>query len=131
LEKSIKKTKTMDINKISKKEFDQAYNTYPETKFIKWVYKFYNFNLKEKPKPIGTWLAIIFWCLATLGLVVFTEIGMAKFARVFLWLYIPFGSLIITLPTFLLNKKRIKKIVKLLGINTEEYNYLVNKFYSS
>lgn len=118
----------MDINKITKKEFYQAYNTYPETNFIKWVYKYYNFNLKKKPVPVGTWIAIISWCCATLGLIVFTEIGMIKVANAFLWCYIPFGSLIISFPAFLLNKKRTKKIAKLLKINTEEYNYLVNKF---
>lgn len=120
----------MDVDKITKKQFDEAYNNHPETRFLKFMYTYYNINLKRKPTPIGTWAAVISWIIATIGLVLFDLLGMHKVAHVFLWIYIPFGFLIFGLFAFLLNKRRIKKIRKELGITIEQYDYLFNKYYS-
>jgi len=120
----------MDVNKITKEQFDAAYAKHPETKFLKFMYTYYNVKLKRKPAPIGTWTAVIAWIIATIGLIVFDQLGMKEVATAFLWVYIPFGTLIFTLPAFLMNKSRTKKIAKELGVTFDQYNYLVDKYYS-
>lgn len=118
------------MKKITKSQFDKAYNKYPETSFLKFVYTYYNVKLNRRPIPLGTWAAVIGWFIGTIGLIVFDQLGMKDISLKFLWAYIPFASLIITLPAFLLNRIRTKKICKELGVTPEEYNKLVNKFYS-
>ena len=120
----------MNVDKITKEQLDAIYNKHPETKFISFMYTYYNLNMKSKPTPIGTWVAVISWIIATVGLIVFDQLGMKEVANSFLWIYIPFGAFIFVLPAFLLNMKRTKRIAKELGITTEEYNYLITKYYS-
>lgn len=114
---------------ITKKQFDAAYKEYAPSKFLKFVYTHYNVKLKRKPTPIGTLLAVIGWVIGTIGIIVFDQLGMKEVALKFLWAYIPFGALIISFPAFLLNKRRLKKISKELGISIDAYNKLVDKFY--
>jgi hypothetical protein len=114
---------------VSKEKFDAVYNKYAPSKFLKFVYTHYNVNLKRKPTPVGTLLAVIGWVVGTLGLIVFDQLGMKEVSLKFLWAYLPFASLIISLPAFLLSQKRIKKIAKELGITLEKYNQLVALYY--
>ena len=114
---------------ITKEEFDAAYNKYPPSGLLKFVYTHYNVRLRRRPRPIGTWTAVIAWIVSTVGLIVFNEIGMREVAEIFVYGYIPFASLIIALPAFLLNKARVKKIVKELGITPDHYNNLVDLYY--
>lgn len=114
---------------VSKEKFDAIYNKYAPSKFLNFVYTYYNVKLKRKPTPIGTLLAVIGWVIGTLGLIIFDQLGMKEIARIFLWAYIPFAALIISLPAFLLNQKRIKKIAKELGVSLERYNKLVALYY--
>ena len=117
-----------DVNSITREEFWTAYNAHPETKFLKFMYTHYNVKLKRTPKPIGTWTAVISWIVATIGMILFNELGMRDIAMIFVWFYIPFGTLIFALPAFLMNKARIKKIIKILDVTPDQYNYLVNLY---
>lgn len=114
---------------VSKEKFDAVYNKYAPSKFLKFVYTHYNVKLKRKPTPIGTLLAVIGWVVGTIGIIVFDQLGMKEVALKFLWAYLPFASLIISLPAHLLNQRRIKKIAKELGITLEKYNQLVDLYY--
>ena len=114
---------------ITKEQFDAAYDKHGPGKFLRFVYKHYNVKLKRKPTPIGTLLAVIGWVIGTIGIIVFDQLGMKDIAIKFLWAWIPFGALIISFPAFWLNKARIKKIIKILGITPIEYNKLVEKYY--
>ena len=114
---------------ITKEQFDAVYNKYKPSAFLKFVYTHYNVKLKRKPRPIGTWAAVIGWFIGTAGIIVFNELDMHDVAMKFLWAFVPFGSLIISLPAFLLNQRRTKKIAKELGVSLDEYNRLVDKFY--
>ena len=114
---------------ITKEEFDAAYNKYPPSGFLKFVYTHYNVKLMRKPKPIGTWTAVIAWIISTIGLIVFDQLEMKEVANAFVWGYIPFASLIIAFPAFKLNQRRTKKIAKELGISLDHYNNLVDLYY--
>ena len=116
---------------ITKEQFDAAYNKYGPSKFLKFVYTYYNVKMKRPGKPLawGTIVAVIAFFIATIGMIVFDQLGMKPVAIGFVWGYIPFGALLISLPAFLLNKARIKKIIKILGVTPIEYNKLVDRFY--
>lgn len=114
---------------VSKEKFDAVYSKYAPSKFVNFVYTHYNVNLNKKPTPIGTLLAVIGWVVGTLGLVVFDQLGMKEVAKAFLWAYLPFAALLISLPAFILNQRRIKKIAKELGVSLERYNQLVALYY--
>ena len=107
---------------ITKEQFDAAYTKYGPTKFLKFIYTHYNVKLKRKPTPIGTLLAVIGWIIGTIGIIVFDQLEMKEMAKNFLWAYIPFVSLIISLPAFLMHQARIRKIAKELGVTLQEYN---------
>lgn len=114
---------------VTKEQFDAVYNKYSPSKFLRFVYTHYNVKLKRKPTPIGTLLAVIGWGIGTLGIIVFDQLGMKEVAKGFLWAFVPFGALVISLPAFLLNQRRTKKIAKELGVSLDVYNNLVDKFY--
>lgn len=114
---------------VSKEKFDAVYSKYAPSKFLKFVYTYYNLKLKKKPTPIGTLLAVIGWIIGTLGIIIFDQLGMKEIAKGFVWAFAPFAALLITLPAFLLNNRRIKKIAKELGITLEKYNQLVSLYY--
>lgn len=118
----------MDVNDITREQFLAVYNKYPETKFLKFAYTHYNVKLRRKPRPIGTWAAVIGWIIGTLGIIVFDQLGMKEVALKFLWAYVPFAMLIISLPAHFLNNRRIKKIAKELGVSLDQYNRLVDKY---
>lgn len=114
---------------ITKEQFDAAYAKYGPSKFLRFIYTHYNVKLKRKPTPIGTLLAVIGWVIGTIGLIVFDQLEMKEIALIFLWAYVPFAALIISLPAFLMNHARIKKIAKELGVTLQEYNDLADKYY--
>lgn len=118
-------------NAITKEEFDKVYNRYKPGAFLRFAYTHYNVKMKRTPKPIGTWAGVIGWIIGTIGLIVFDQLGMKDIAMKFLWAYVPFAAFIISLPAFLLNQSRTKKIARKLGVSLDEYNKLVDKFYPS
>ena len=73
-------------------------------------------------------MAVIGWTIGTIGIVVFDQLEMREIAMKFLWAYVPFASLIISLPAFLMHQARIKKIAKELGISLQEYNNLADLY---
>ena len=114
---------------VTKEQFDAAYNKYGPSKFLKFIYTHYNVKLKRKPTPIGTLLAVIGWVIGTIGIIVFDQLEMKEVALKFLWAYVPFASLIIALPAFLMNQARTKRIARELGVSLDEYNRLVDRYY--
>lgn len=114
--------------KITKEQFLKVYNKYPENRFVKWVYTYYSLNLLNKPVPIGSWIAVAGFSIATIGMIIFDQVGNHKLASLFTLLYIPFFSFIITLPAFLMNNHRLRKIINELGITVREYNQLVDLY---
>ena len=113
---------------VTKEQFDAAYAKYGPSKFLKFMYTHYNVKLKRNPTPIGTLLAVIGWTIGTIGLIVFDQLGMREIAMKCLWAYVPFAAMIISLPAFLMNQARIKKIAKELGVSLQKYNELADLY---
>lgn len=116
---------------ITKEQFNEAYNKYAPNKFIKFMYTYYNLGGRNPREPVawGTLLAAIGWTIGTVGMIVCDQLGLKDLAINFLWAYVPFGVLIMWIPTSLMNKIRIIKIARTLGVSMKEYNKLSDRFH--
>jgi len=118
-----------EFKKITKKKFDNAYNTHLSGKWIRLAYKYFS---KETEKKDFAPKRIIFGVL--MGLF---AIGMA--GTIFKWSLVGpvtivyailLGILVFCLfSAVLANNCRIRRIRKILDVNKYQYNYLVDKFY--
>ena len=119
------------MEKITKEQFNTAYDKYKPSKFLKFIYTYYNVKIRRPDKPIawGTLLGVIGWIVGTIGYIIFDLAGMNEIAKEFLWAYVPFAAFFISFPAHFLNIIRIKKIAKKLGISIEQYNKLADRFY--
>lgn len=116
------------MKKITEEEFLDVYESHPANGFTKWAYHNYSTDLKAKPTPVGSWLAIFGFVVGTVGMIVFDQLGNKDVARMFCSLYLLFFLWVVSLPAWIMNKVRINKIVKELGISPEEYNVLVSMY---
>jgi hypothetical protein len=129
--KKIGDFKIMDFNKITKKQFDDAYNKHLPNNWIRFAYKYFSKETEKKNLSLRnniTFLLLTFFLLGFLGTVFSAShafIGVAVITYSILLAIL----VLYLLSAVLFNNKRIKKIMKILGVNKFEYNYLVNKFY--
>jgi hypothetical protein len=121
----------VDVNKITKKQFDAAYNKYLPSGWIKFAYKYFSKETEKKNMSLKNNLTFIL-----LGLFLIGFFGTAFKAPIALigTVTITYSILLTILVLYLfsaviLNNFRLKKIIKSLGITKEQYNYLVRKFY--
>lgn len=108
--------------------FTEVYNKHKTNGYTRFMYRFFNLNLKQKPIPWGSILLIVCWGIGTLGIIIFNEIGLISIARIFAYILSLFFLFILTLPAFLMNQLRIRRIIKELGITPYIYNYLAEKY---
>jgi len=120
----------MDWKKITKKQFNDAYNTYPPSGWIRFAFKYFSKSTEKKNlKPsrtitiilltlfgLGMWGTIQGWPRAVVGTVTLL-----------------YGVLLAILVLFLLaavwsNNARIGKIRRILGVSKWEWNLLVDKY---
>ena len=110
--------------KITKEQFDIAYNKHLPKKWVEWVLKYY----KKQKNCIVYFLLIIF------GIGFFSTIFNAP--RILILISSLTFSIILALFVFVLlftivlNNIRINKICKELGISQIEYDNLINEYFS-
>lgn len=111
---------------ITKEQFKQTYENNQPNKIIKLVYRFNSTSTKQKDLiPIN----IIKFILITIFLIglLSTILNYNQLATIttytFTTIFIPLFS--ITLYAVIANNLRIKRICKILNIDTRLYNYLV------
>jgi len=121
------------IKKITKKQFDTAYNKYQPSKWIKFAYRYFSKETTEKDLVLKKSIIFIFIGVFLIGFVGVVFNASKNFIKVVTIGYSIF-LLILVLYLFsavFLNNRRIKKIRKELGnISGEEYNTLVENLYS-
>ncbi|MFA5153343.1 MAG: hypothetical protein WC554_12340 [Clostridia bacterium] len=122
----------MDLNEITKCEFERAYARYAPSKIEKFYFKYFSQNTLEK----HIWLK---WLIVSIMFIpfVFAFIGTVNngshqlieiFTFIFCGLIISFA--IPWIYVWFAHNCRIKKIQKKLGINKDEYEILIDKFYN-
>lgn len=119
------------MKKITKKQFDDAYNQHLPNKWIKFAYKYFSKETEKKNLVINNLVIILLATLFAFGFfgTVFNASG--RFILIATILYtILLSTLVLYLfSVMLLNNNRIRKIRKILGLNKQEYNDYVDKFY--
>lgn len=121
-----------DWTKITKEQFDAAYNKHLPSGWIKFAYKY--FSRETEKKDLALKNSLVFFLLGMFLLGFFGTVFNAshKFIGIATITYsIVLSALVLYLfSAVFLNNFRINKIRKILGVTKWEYNALVSKFYS-
>ena len=118
-------------DKISKEEFDIAYDNHLPSKWIKYAYEHFSTTTERKNFMVKKIVVLVLSILFAVGFLS-TVIGLPKSVVAFtVILYgIVLGGLVTYLFTaIILNNLRIREIRKELGITTDEYDALVSAYY--
>ena len=121
----------MSYKEITKKQFDAAYNQYLPSKWIKFAYKYFSRETEKKDMALRNHLTFFL-----LGLFLLGFFGTAfKAAPAFIGTVTLIYSIVLSvlvlylLSAVLLNNRRLKRVMKVLGVSKSEYNWLANKYY--
>ena len=121
----------MDISKITKQEFDLAYNKFQPNLWTKLSFRYFSTNTEKSDMKVRKSLQ---WVMIALFLVGFvsTVIGLPR--PIIAFATITYSLVLLALGIFmgmgaLMNNMRIKKISKVLGVTKWEYQALVDLFY--
>jgi len=121
----------MAETKVTKRQFDKAYNTYPPNKWVKFAYKHFSKETEKKDLKLSNTLVFILLGLFLVGFfgTVFNA-PRALIGSVTITYSIILSVLVLYLfSAIFMNNRRLKKIAKLLGVDMKEYNRLATKFY--
>jgi hypothetical protein len=123
----------MDWKKITKKQFDDAYNQHLPNGWIRFAYKYFSKSTERenlKPSRIIVGILLSLFGIGMLGTIL-------KWSRAVVGtVTIAYSVILAVLVLYLLsavwmNNARLKKVMKILGVTKQEYNLLVDKFYGS
>ena len=121
----------MSYKQITKKQFDAAYNQSLPSAWIKFAYKYFSKETEKKDMSLRN--HITFGLLALFFLGFFGTVFGASHAFigvVTIGYSIALAILVLyLLSAVLLNNRRLKKVMKILGVTKSEYNYLADKYY--
>jgi hypothetical protein len=121
-----------DWTKITKEQFDAAYNKHLPSGWIKFAYKYFSKETEKKNMALKNGMVFFLLGLFLLGFFGTVFNASHKFIGIVTITYsIVLAVLVLYLfSAVFLNNWRIRKIRKELGVTAEEYNALVAKFYS-
>ena len=116
------------FSRVSKERFLETYNKYPPNKWTEFVYRYFSKDVELENKWLSQSFIIVESILFVLGCLgtIFNAsfLFIASVTIIFSGLLFSLG--IVTLPAFIMNNLRIKKICKELNITIFEYNLLVD-----
>lgn len=117
--------------KITKRQFDKAYNSYPPNRWVKFAYKHFSKDAEKKDLKLNNTLV---FTLLGLFLVGFFGTVFKAPRPLIKWVTLGYSAILTLLVLYLfsavfMNNRRLKKVAKLLGVNMKEYNRLATKFY--
>ena len=121
-----------DWKKITKTQFDAAYNQHLPNVWIKFAYKYFSKETERKDMSLRNNLTFILLGLFLVGFfgTVF-NVAKAIIGTATIIYSVLLSVLVLYLfSAVIMNNLRIRKIRKILGVSKQEYNALVNKFYS-
>lgn len=121
----------MAETKITKRQFDKAYNSQLPSGWIRFAFKYFSKETEKEYMSLRNHLIFFLFGLFLIG-----YLGTAFKAS---WTFIAIPTIIYSivlailvlylLSAVLLNNRRLKRVQKILGISKSEYNALVRKFY--
>jgi hypothetical protein len=119
------------LDRISKEQFDIAYDNHKPSGWIKFAYKYFSTETEKKDFGVKKIVVGVLGGLFGLGMLAAILNLSDKIIRIFV---IPYSILLAVLVLYLfsailLNNWRIKKIRKELGITQSEYDALVSAYY--
>jgi len=120
-----------DYKKITKKQFDTAYNECQPSGWIRFAYKYFSKETEKKDMSLRNHLTFLLLALFFLGFfgTVFNA-PLPFIGVVTIWYSILLAILVLyLLSAVLLNNRRLKKVMKILGVSKSEYNWLADKYY--
>ena len=121
----------MGYKQITKRQFDAAYNKYPPSRWIKFVFRYFSKETEKKDLALSNTLTYTMGALFAVGF--FSTVFNAP-EVIIKWATLPLCAILVLIGItmfsgFFLNNRRIKKIAKELGVTKWEYNYLADKYY--
>jgi len=121
----------MAETKITKRQFDAAYNKHLPSGWIKFAYKYFSKSTQKENMSLNNTIVFI---LIGLFLVGFFGTAFNAPREIVKWVTIGYSLILSILVLYLLsavflNNRRLKKVMKILGVTKIEYNKLVKKFY--
>lgn len=119
------------MKKITKKEFDDAYNKHLPSRWIKFAYKYFSKETEKKDMIINNVAVIILLLLFAVGF--FGTVLDAPRNLILIggvsYSVLLSGLVLYLLSAVLLNNSRIRKIRMILGLSKHDYNFYVTQFY--
>jgi protein-S-isoprenylcysteine O-methyltransferase Ste14 len=118
--------------KITKEQFDAAYNKYPASKYIEFAFKYFSKSTEKKDMAISNVVIYILLGLFAVGFFGTALSASRKLIAISTIIYSIFLAVLVfyLFSAVKLNNIRINKIRKELGVSREEYDALINKYYS-
>ena len=121
----------VNYKKITKKQFDAAYNQHLPSLWIRFAYRFFSKETEKKDMSLRNHLTFLLLGLFLMGFFGTAFKAAPAFIGTVTWIYgIVLSTLVLyLLSAVLLNNRRLKKAMKILGVNKSQWNYLVDKYY--
>jgi len=121
----------MSYKQITKRQFDAAYNQYLPSGWIKFAYKYFSKETEKKDMSLRNHLTFFLLGLFLLGFFgTVLEAAPVFIGTVTITYSIVLSILVLyLLSAVLLNNRRLKKVMKILGVSKSEYNWLADKYY--
>ena len=117
--------------KILKSEFLAAYNAHPPSKWIKFAYKYFSKETEKKDMSLRNHLTFLLLALFFLGFFGTVFKAAPAFIGTVTIAYSIILSILVLylLSAVLLNNRRLKRVMKILGVSKSQYNWLADKYY--
>ena len=120
------------MRKILKGEFDAAYNEHLPNGWIRFAYKYFSKETEKKDMSLRNHITFMLLGLFLLGFFG-TAFGASYvfIGVVTIWYAVALSALVLyLLSAVLLNNRRLKKVMKILGVTKAEYNKLADRYYN-
>lgn len=116
---------------ISKQEFDQAYNKFPPSSWIRFAFRYFSRSTVRRDAKVSSMVTWILGSIFAIGFIATIAKASRGLRGIITALYcvILFPLVLFLLAAGLANNRRIKKICRELGVDLWEYEVLVDKYY--
>jgi len=121
----------MAQTKITKRQFDAAYKKHLPNGWVKFAYKYFSKSTTKENMSLNNHITFFLIALFLLGFFGTAFKAAPAFIGTVTWIYMILLSTLVLylLSAVLLNNRRLKKVMKILGVTKVEYNKLVKKYY--
>ena len=119
------------MKNITKENIDVLFEKYPPNKWIEIVYRYFSKETDKKDIVVTerlTYLLVVFFIVGFL-LTAFNASRILIMIVTLGYTFLLSALIIFIFIGVFMNRKRLKKIMKELNVNIQEYNSLIQKYY--